>query len=99
MTAPHFASWADDGRADAVTRQMDPARTDRFNQLLGEVAAQRPDTVRLIDLATFVEPRVEDPALRVDGVHIGIDPFNQLSADWFGPELQRVWETWWRARR
>ena len=99
VTAPHFASWADDGRADAVTRQLDPARTDRFNQLLGEVAAQRPDTVRLIDLATFVEPRVEDPALRVDGVHIGIDPFNQLSADWFGPELQRVWETWWRARR
>lgn len=99
VTAPHFASWADDGRADAVSRQLDPARTDRFNQLLGEVAAQRPDSVRLIDLATYVEPRVEDPALRVDGVHIGIGPFSELSGEWFGPELQRDWETWWRSRR
>jgi len=99
VTAPTFASWADDGRPDAVSRQLDPVRTDRLNQIFGEVAAQRPDTVRLIDLAARVAPQAEDPALRVDGVHIGIQPFNQVSAEWFGPELQRNWEAWWRSRR
>lgn len=46
----------------------DPARVDRWNQLLAELDLAR-DDVGVLDLATWVDARVDDPTLRPDGEH------------------------------
>lgn len=45
-----------------------PARVDRWNQLIDQLAAAREDVV-VVDLATWVNSRVDDPGLRPDGEH------------------------------
>jgi len=46
----------------------DPARVDRINQLIAELDAAR-DDVDVVDLASWMEPRLEDATLRPDGSH------------------------------
>ena len=96
---PEFGSWADDGRPDAIVRQMDPARMDRFHELQREVAAQRPDQVRIIDLDGWLGDRAQDPSLRPDGVHLEQPEMLQVYRDWLGAETERVWQEWWRTHR
>jgi len=90
VNAPRFSQWADDGRNEYVVRQYDPARTDRLNQILAEVAAARPDRAVVLDLAAGMAGRIEDPVLRPDGVHFDQQAFAEFTASWFGPELRRV---------
>ncbi len=99
VTAPTPGSWAADGKVDAVRRQIDPERTARFNEILAQVAAERPDTVRLLDFATWYAPRVEDRTLRADGVHIKVPEFQQLTEEWFGQAVLDQWDEWWRVHR
>ena len=96
---PEFGSWADDGRPAAIVRQMDPARMDRFHELQREVAAQRPDQVRLIDFDAWLGDRAQDPGLRSDGVHLEAPEMLQVYRDWLGAETDRVWQEWWRTHR
>jgi lysophospholipase L1-like esterase len=66
----------------------DPARMVRFNQLLGEVAAERPE-LHIVDLAGFLAgaPGGElDRTLRPDGVHF-TDAAALQVANWLGPQL------------
>ncbi len=95
VTWPHFGTWGDDGRPDAVARQMNPARMDRFNELLRQVAAARPDAARVVDFAGWLGDRSQDRSLRVDGTHFVEETFEPLAAEWFGPELHRTWQAWW----
>jgi peptidoglycan/LPS O-acetylase OafA/YrhL len=96
-TWPEYGSWADDGRSDAVSRQTDPVRMARYNELMREVAAQRPDTTAVLEFADWLGPRSQDPTLRADGAHFYPEEFRQLSAEWVGPELERLWQEHWRA--
>jgi peptidoglycan/LPS O-acetylase OafA/YrhL len=96
-TWPEYGTWADDGRSDAVSRQTDPARMARYNELMHEVAAQRPDTTAVLELAEWLGPRAQDPTLRADGAHFYPEEFRQLSAEWVGPELERLWQEHWRS--
>ena len=96
---PAYGTWADDGRPAAVTRQTDPVRMARFNQILAEVAAARPATSRLVDFAGWLGNRSQDRTLRADGTHFYGPAFEQLSAEWFGAELERTWQEWWKANR
>ncbi len=99
VTWPRYGTWADDGRPDAVSRQMDPERMARFNQILAEVAASRPQTTRLIDFAGWLGDRSQDRSLRADGTHFYGPEFEEISKEWFGDELQRTWQAWWAANR
>jgi peptidoglycan/LPS O-acetylase OafA/YrhL len=99
VTWPDFGTWADDGRPDAVSRHMDPARMARFNEILGEVAMARPDQTEILDLAGWMGDRSQDPSLRADGTHFYEPEFRQLTDEWFGPELERIWKDWWLAHR
>jgi peptidoglycan/LPS O-acetylase OafA/YrhL len=96
---PDFGTWADDGRPDAVSRQMRPERMRRFNEILGEVAAQRPDTVRIVDLAGTLGERSQDRRLRPDGTHFTTSSFNDDVQMWFGPRVEELWQDWWRTHR
>jgi peptidoglycan/LPS O-acetylase OafA/YrhL len=96
---PEFGTWADDGRPDAVSRQMRPERMRRFNELLAEVAEQRPDTVRVIDLAGTLGDRSQDRRLRPDGTHFTTGSFADDVNFWFGPRVEELWQEWWRTHR
>jgi peptidoglycan/LPS O-acetylase OafA/YrhL len=98
-TAPIQGSWAADGKTEGAKRQALPERTVRLNQLLAEVAAERPDTVRLVDFAGWLGDRSQDRNLRQDGIHIKGAEFEQVSAEWFGPAVINAWEEWWRTHR
>ena len=98
VTTPPYGSWADDGRNEFVERQYDPVRTERLNDLLRGVAAERPASVRVLDLAAGMAQRSEDRTLRPDGVHFDIPAFGSFSEAWFGPELDRIWSEWWTGR-
>jgi hypothetical protein len=67
----------------------DPARMARLNELIAEVAAERPDVVRVIDVAAHLRERPAgelDPAIRPDGVHLTEEAAVDLAA-WLGPEV------------
>lgn len=69
----------------------DPARMVRFNQLLGEVATERPN-LKIVDLAGFLAkaPGGElDRTMRPDGVHFTDEAALQV-ANWLGPELLAI---------
>jgi peptidoglycan/LPS O-acetylase OafA/YrhL len=92
VTAPHI----DVGRMqepppDEPYPESDPARIDRLNQIIREIADAREGVV-VIDLAGYLAslPGGEmDPRLRPDGVHFETDTAVEV-AQWLGPELMRA---------
>jgi peptidoglycan/LPS O-acetylase OafA/YrhL len=86
LTAPYYlrGERPDGGRWP----EDDPARVNRFNQLLREVAAKHPGRVRLIDFGKKTGPNgvytrvVSGVGLRSDGVH-----FTAQGARWLAPWL------------
>jgi peptidoglycan/LPS O-acetylase OafA/YrhL/lysophospholipase L1-like esterase len=83
----------DFGRADAVPPATpypvsEPARTARYNEILQEIAAERP-ALHLVDLAGWMRtlPGGElDASIRPDGVHFSKSGAVEV-ARWLGPEL------------
>ncbi len=67
----------------------DPDRMARLNVLIHEVAAERPDVVEVIDLATYLRSSSGgelDSSLRPDGVHLSEAASVEL-ASWLGPRV------------
>jgi len=96
---PEAGTWAADGQSAAVRRRLDPARTARLHEIQREVAALRPDTVRVIDFAGWFGDRAQDRALRSDGVHVEEPEMLQIYQEWLGGETDRIWAEWWQANR
>jgi peptidoglycan/LPS O-acetylase OafA/YrhL len=72
----------------------DPARMTRFNEILQDVARQRP-ALRIVDLARWMQhqPGGEfDPELRPDGVHFDEDAAATRVSPWLGPAILRAVE-------
>jgi peptidoglycan/LPS O-acetylase OafA/YrhL len=92
VTAPHL----DVGRMqepppDEPYPESDPARIDRLNQIILEIAGER-EGATVIDLAGHLAslPGGEmDPRLRPDGVHFELETAEEI-ADWLGPEVVRA---------
>jgi hypothetical protein len=78
---------------DASLRSRDPARVERLNQLIREVAAARPDWVAIVDLGAWVDQRVDDKALRSDGSHFEHDRDTGV-AQVFGTGILDGWTAW-----
>jgi peptidoglycan/LPS O-acetylase OafA/YrhL len=57
-----------------------PARMERWNALIDELAAARPD-VEVLDLATWVDARVDDAVLRPDGEHYEFNADTGVAAE------------------
>ena len=93
LTSPRIEVGMQDGRPPAEERPAsDPQRMERFNALVAQVAAERPDQVEVLDLAGYLRstPGGElDPTLRPDGIHLTWDAATQVSSDWLGPEILR----------
>jgi hypothetical protein len=89
LSAPHI----DVGRAQVPPPAhpypaSDPARTDRFNALVHEAAAGRPD-VAIVDVEAHLRTLPDgdmDATFRPDGVHFTLDTA-RVFANWLGPQV------------
>jgi hypothetical protein len=71
--------------------ESNPARVDRFNQILREVAKERPQ-LRIVDLGRWIRSRPEgefDQELRPDGLHFSLESTGVV-AKWLGPAILRA---------
>jgi len=98
VTWPRYASWASAGQSRAIQRQHEPARMDQLHRIEREVAAARPNSARLLDLAGWLGSRSEDRRLRPDGIHIPSAAVGPIANEWMAPQLNALWSSWWRAR-
>ena len=81
-TSPHVEVGRVNGRSPGVTApESDPARMDRLNEIIVEVAARYPQ-VAVVDLAGWVASMPDDRSRRPDGVH-----FDEASAAQFSDHL------------
>ncbi len=80
-----------DGRSpEEPAPASDPARMARFREIIRSVAARHPDSVRIVDLAGYLEEhRADDARLRPDGVHFTAETTKEV-AEWLGPELAAI---------
>ena len=86
LTAPPFVRDAED--LDDATRADLVARSARYNEIVRDAAARRPE-VTVLDYAAQVEALVagRDAELRPDGVHLTDEATLRLVDRWLGPEL------------
>jgi hypothetical protein len=87
VTYPHFEAGRDVGFSGLP--ESDPARVDRLNELIREVAALRPGVAQVLDFQAWLasQPGGElDPAKRDDGLHFR-DSFLPTIGAWLGPQL------------
>ena len=92
---PEYGEWYDDGRADSVRRQAEPARMARLHEIQREVAELRPGSAAVIEFAGWLGPRAQDRVLRADGMHFTEEEFAVVTEEWFGAELERLWVQRW----
>jgi peptidoglycan/LPS O-acetylase OafA/YrhL len=77
--------------------EYDPARAQRWREILAETADANPSVV-VVDLAGWVDAYPDDRWLRPDGVHFTYES-TQVVADWLAPELLRTYDAWLAARQ
>jgi hypothetical protein len=99
LTCAPFGHHPDDAVDVDARRSHERARADRLNQIIGEVASARPDSVRVVDLAAWMEPRLFDTAIRADGSHYALGPGDDVVRTFLGPALVSTWQDWWRTHR
>jgi lysophospholipase L1-like esterase len=82
---PDGGTWPED----------EPARVDRVNQLLREVAAKHPGLVTLVDFGGHLSPdghlamQIDGVKVRTDGVHLSVDA-GAWMAPWLLPQLNAI---------
>lgn len=91
LTVPQYGHAIDDRISADLRRSHDTRRVDRLNEIIREVASLRPATVRVVDLAAWVNPRIEDRTLRSDGSHFDFLEDNPVGK-WLGGQLDWLWQ-------
>jgi len=94
VRCPHLSQQVAPPSLDAGLRDSrDPARMDHLNSLIGQIAATRPETVRVVDLGSWVDQRVDDARMRPDGSHFD-DKIDTGIGQAFGSRVLNVWSAW-----
>ncbi len=92
---PEYGSWYDDGKGSAVRAQAEPERMARLHEIQREVVAMRPGRAAVVEFADWLGPRAQDPSLRADGMHFTTEEFLAVTQEWFGAEVERLWQKRW----
>jgi peptidoglycan/LPS O-acetylase OafA/YrhL len=93
LTTPRFTR--DDGTSAKEWTQNDVSRTDHFNALLREVAANNPGTVKLIDFGEYLCPKnecrkeIDGVPMRPDGLHFK-EADAKVAALWLAPQFRSI---------
>ena len=94
LTAPHIQVPPLQGKSWPSDRDTsEPQRMERVNQLAREVAATRPDRMRVVDLAAYMAARPSgefDTAIRADDVHYTRAGAAEVAREFVGPEVLRA---------
>jgi hypothetical protein len=94
LTAPHIRVPPLQGKSWPSDRDTsEPQRMERVNQLAREVAATRPDRMRVVDLAAYMASRPNgefDTATRADDVHYTRAGAAEVAREFVGPEVLRA---------
>jgi len=98
VTLPQYSRLDEDGLPEAMRASHDPARVDALNAVVREVAAARPDHVRVVDLAAWMADKTDDQSLRKDGSHFNDTGATRLPEEFLGPRLLDLWDDWRAAR-
>ena len=83
------------GAAGGRSDRTDPRRVAAVNTVIGEIARDRPDVVRIVDLAGFLCPdgrsrdHIRGVLMRDDGVHFTPDGARIVSR-WLAPRLEAL---------
>lgn len=81
LTHPPMDVKSEPGHAGAVKR---------FNELVRELAHDRPDTASVVDLGAYVGSRSE--MIGTDGVHFAPGKADAIFRAWLGPQLLAAWQ-------
>ena len=95
---PRFGQFANASVSERERAKRDPARMERLHEIMRQIAAERPDQVRILDLDAIIEDRIEDPGLRPDGIHLPADSALELYRGELGRQTLANWEQYWRER-
>lgn len=96
---PPYAPWASDHGYPGVAAQQRPERMQRLHELMRQVAAQHPDTVRILDLGEYLGPdRLADKSIRPDGLHIPADQMAKLYREGLADKVYGIYADWWKSR-
>lgn len=91
LTVPQYGHAIDDRLSADIRRSHDTRRVDRLNEIIREVASLRPATVRVVDLAAWVNPQIENRQLRSDGSHFDFLEDNPVGK-WLSGQLSWLWQ-------
>lgn len=96
---PPYAPWTDDHGKPGLVAQEEPERMARLHELMRQVAEERPESVRLLDLGEYLGPeRLADRSLRPDGLHISAERMQKLYTDGLADKVYGIWSDWWKLR-
>jgi len=98
LTSPDIGPGENGDEADKRGVAADPARMARFNELMREAAAERPDDAVVVDLSEYVAGRGDDIRLRPDGVHFSWETAEEVARDWLGSTLVELYDRRWDER-
>lgn len=91
VSSPDMVSGMVDGRPPTVPfPESDPARMERFRQIVRDVADKR-SHVLIADVQGFFMSRPDGWQIRPDGIHTTPETTGALG-DWLGPEIKRLWD-------
>ncbi len=90
LTSPHVNENVRRSGQPEIELVDHPERIDRFNELIGQVAAARPEAVTVVDLAGWLAASGDDLTLRPDGVHLGDDASHEVARRWLAAAVLRA---------
>ena len=93
---PRMSDFVSEGATPGVKSKSDPVRMTRLHDIMREIAAERPGSVRILDLGSMLADRLQDTELRPDGIHIPAEQANLLYQQELGAETIRLWTEFWR---
>ena len=93
VTVPEFSRLDAERIPKAMDESHDPERVARLNEIIHQVVKERPQTARMVDLATWMASRINDTQLREDGAHFNLGA-TEVAESFLGPQMLEYWRAW-----
>ena len=99
LTVPPVNANADPAGQFGGQGSAEPARTERFNELVRQLPQLRPGRVAVVELADWLQASGRDDELRPDGIHFSDGGALEVAEQYLGPALDDVHRQLWEQGR